>query len=68
MVQDQASRLPDDSRRGILKGVAGVGAAAAIGSYVDFNVDGQTYAGDERRNRGIHANAALRVDPCLGNT
>jgi hypothetical protein len=31
-------------------------------------VDGRTIKGDERRGRGIHANAAMRVDPHLKNT
>jgi len=39
-----ASRLPDVSRRGFLKGVAGVGAAAAIGSYEVFGIEPETAA------------------------
>ena len=35
---------------------------------VDFTVDGTTVPGDARRIKGIHANAAMRVDPYLGNT
>lgn len=35
---------------------------------VDFEIDGKTIKGDERRVKGIHANAAMRVDPYLGNT
>ena len=34
----------------------------------DVEVDGETVKADERRAKGIHANAALRVDPNLGNT
>jgi anaerobic selenocysteine-containing dehydrogenase len=34
----------------------------------DVVVDGETVKADERRAKGIHANAALRVDPNLGNT
>jgi len=34
----------------------------------DVVIDGQTVKGDARRAAGIHANAALRVDPVLGNT
>ncbi len=30
-------------------------------------IDGQKIAGDERRGTGMHANAAMRVDPHLGN-
>lgn len=35
---------------------------------VDVVVDGQMIRGDRRRVRGIHANAAMRVDPYLKNT
>jgi molybdopterin-containing oxidoreductase family iron-sulfur binding subunit len=35
----EGPRLPDVSRRGFLKGVAGVGAAAAIGSYEVFGIE-----------------------------
>jgi anaerobic selenocysteine-containing dehydrogenase len=33
----------------------------------DVTVDGVTVRGDSRRGKGVHANAALRVDPHLGN-
>jgi tetrathionate reductase subunit A len=33
----------------------------------DITIDGTTIAGDERRGTGVHANAAMRVDPHLGN-
>ena len=33
-----------------------------------YELDGQTIKGDARRIRGIHANAAMRVDPYLKNT
>jgi anaerobic selenocysteine-containing dehydrogenase len=39
----------------------------AYGS-MDFTIDGQLVRGDPRRVRGIHANAAMRVDPYLKNT
>jgi hypothetical protein len=35
---------------------------------VDMMIDGQMVKGDPRRVRGIHANAAMRVDPYLKNT
>ncbi|MBI3914872.1 MAG: molybdopterin-dependent oxidoreductase, partial [Chloroflexi bacterium] len=35
---------------------------------VDVTIDGQVVKGDVRRTRGIHANAAMRVDPYLKNT
>jgi len=31
-------------------------------------IDGQVIEGDPRRGTGIHANAALRVDPVIKNT
>lgn len=34
----------------------------------DFWIDGRTIPGDERRARGIHLNAAMRLDPVLQNT
>jgi tetrathionate reductase subunit A len=35
---------------------------------LDMEIDGQIVRGDERRGRGIHANAVMGVDPHLGNT
>jgi len=35
---------------------------------VPVEINGTTVPGDERRVKGIHANAAMRVDPYLGNT
>jgi anaerobic selenocysteine-containing dehydrogenase len=34
----------------------------------DVVIDGQVVKGDPRRSTGIHANAALRVDPVIKNT
>ena len=34
----------------------------------DVVVDGETVKADERRAKGVHGNAAMRVDPHLGNT
>jgi tetrathionate reductase subunit A len=31
-------------------------------------IDGTVIAGDPRRGKGVHANAAMRVDPVLKNT
>jgi anaerobic selenocysteine-containing dehydrogenase len=39
----------------------------AYGS-VDLVIDGKVIKGDPRRGRGVHANAAMRVDPVLKNT
>ena len=33
-----------------------------------FVIDGRNVSRDERRGRGFHANAAMRVDPILKNT
>jgi anaerobic selenocysteine-containing dehydrogenase len=56
--------------QGIRPGVIAFSLGFGHWSYggVEFSVDGQTIRGDERRIRGIHANAAMRVDPYLGNT
>jgi len=55
---------------GIRPGVIAFSLGFGHWSYggVDFHVDGQQYAGDERRIRGFHANAALRTDPYVTNT
>jgi anaerobic selenocysteine-containing dehydrogenase len=34
----------------------------------DVVIDGQVVKGDPRRGTGVHANAALRVDPVIKNT
>ncbi len=34
----------------------------------DVVIDGRTVKGDPRRGRGVHANAAMRLDPVLKNT
>jgi anaerobic selenocysteine-containing dehydrogenase len=39
----------------------------AYGS-ADVRVDGKVVKGDPRRGKGLHGNAAMRVDPVLGNT
>ncbi len=56
--------------QGIRPGVIAFGLGFGHWSYggVDFTIDGKTIEGDERRVRGFHANAAMRVDPYLGNT
>ena len=55
---------------GILPGVATFSLGMGHWAYgaTDVMVDGRTIKGDERRGRGIHANAAMRVDPHLKNT
>jgi tetrathionate reductase subunit A len=56
--------------QGIRPGVVAFGLGFGHWSYggVDFTIDGTTIPGDARRVRGFHANAAMRVDPYLGNT
>jgi len=39
----------------------------AYGS-IDVVINGKKIPGDKRRNAGLHANAAMRVDPVLKNT
>ncbi len=51
---------------GVVTFVLGFGNWAA-GSR-DIVIDGNTIKGDERRGRGIHANAAMLIDPYLRNT
>jgi tetrathionate reductase subunit A len=56
--------------QGIRPGVIGFSLGFGQWAYgaVDVVVDGVTLPGEERRGRGIHANAAMRVDPYPGNT
>lgn len=56
--------------QGIRPGVIGFSLGFGHWAYggVDFQINGQTIKGDSRRIKGIHANAAMRVDPYLGNT
>jgi anaerobic selenocysteine-containing dehydrogenase len=55
---------------GIRPGVIGFSLGFGHWAYgsVDFVVDGNTIVGDGRRMKGVHANAAMRIDPYLGNT
>ena len=55
---------------GIRPGVIGFSLGFGHWSYgiADFVVDGNTIEGDSRRMKGVHANAAMRIDPYLGNT
>ncbi len=56
--------------QGIRPGVIGFSLGFGHWSYggVDVMIDGTRIPGDPRRVRGLHANAAMRVDPYLGNT
>jgi anaerobic selenocysteine-containing dehydrogenase len=55
---------------GIRPGVIGFSLGFGHWSYggVDVEINDRLIPGDPRRIRGIHANAAMRVDPYLGNT
>jgi tetrathionate reductase subunit A len=58
------------STQGIRPGV--ISFALGFGHWatgaVDIEIDGQVIEGEPRRRAGIHANAAMWVDPSLGNT
>lgn len=53
-------------RPGVISFALGFGHWAYGG--VDVSINGQNIPGDVRRIRGFHGNAAMRVDPYLGNT
>ena len=70
----EAGTTPMEGRVKVIEGIRpGVTAFSlghghwAYGSR-DVLVDGQRIAGDKRRGKGIHANAAMRIDPYLKNT
>ena len=63
---DGTIRTTEGIRPGVIAFSLGFGHWSYGG--VDFTVDGEVVRGDKRRIRGIHANAAMRVDPYLGNT
>ena len=56
--------------QGIRPGVIGFSLGFGHWAYggVDIKINDTTIPGDARRIKGIHANAAMRVDPYLGNT
>jgi len=56
--------------QGMRPGVVGFSLGHGHWAYggVDVTIDGQVVKGDPRRVRGVHANAAMRVDPYLRNT
>jgi tetrathionate reductase subunit A len=56
--------------QGIRPGVIAFSLGFGHWSYggTEFTVNGETIQGDERRIRGLHANAAFRTDPYLGDT
>jgi anaerobic selenocysteine-containing dehydrogenase len=67
-------KVPMIGRIKVLQGIRPGVIAFALGfghwayGAQDVVIDGKTIGGDPRRNKGIHANAALRVDPHIKNT
>lgn len=59
-------KITEGMRPGVVAFSLGHGHWAYGG--LDMHVDGKSIPGDSRRIRGIHANAAMRVDPFLKNT
>ncbi len=59
-------KVTEGMRPGVISFALGFGHFAYGG--VDVSINGQTIPGDARRIKGIHANAAMRVDPYLKNT
>ncbi len=68
------TRLPIAGKVKVLQGLRPGVVAFSLGhghwaqGALAFEIDGKTFRRDERRFRGLHANAAMRVDPVLGNT
>jgi tetrathionate reductase subunit A len=56
--------------QGIRPGVVGFSLGYGHWAYgaADVVIDGQVVAADPSRSAGLHGNAAMRVDPVLGNT
>jgi anaerobic selenocysteine-containing dehydrogenase len=63
---DGTIRRTEGIRPGVVAFSLGFGHWAYGG--VDFTVNDAVVPGDERRVRGVHANAAMRIDPYLGDT
>lgn len=59
-------RITEGMRPGVVSFSLGSGHFACGAG--DVIIDGKTIKGDVRRAKGIHANAAMRVDPVLNNT
>ena len=59
-------KVVEGIRPGVIAFALGFGHWAYGGR--DTKIDGAVIKGDSRRIRGFHANAAMRVDPLLGNT
>ena len=66
MPMDGEIRTTEGIRPGVIGFSLGFGHWAYGG--VGFSVDDITVEGDARRIKGVHANAAMRIDPYLKNT
>ena len=55
--------------KGLRPGVAAFSLGHGHWAYGagDVRIDGELVRGDERRAKGLHGNAAMRLDPHLGN-
>lgn len=68
------TRIPMQGKVKVLEGIRPGVVAFSLGhghwgqGAVSFEIDGKTLTRDERRAKGFHANAAMRVDPVLKNT
>ena len=68
------TRIPMQGKVKVLEGIRPGVVAFSLGhghwaqGAMSFEIDGKTLTRDERRARGFHANAAMRVDPVLKNT
>jgi tetrathionate reductase subunit A len=68
------TQIPMQGKVKILEGIRPGVAAFSLGyghwahGAAPIEIDGKRVARDERRGRGFHANAAMRVDPILKNT
>ncbi len=59
-------QLTQTMRPGVISFALGFGHWAT--GAVDFSIDGKTIKGEPKRATGVHANAAMWVDPALKNT
>ncbi|MFP3940541.1 MAG: hypothetical protein ACLF0P_09570 [Thermoanaerobaculia bacterium] len=59
-------QITQQVRPGVMSFSLGYGHWAT--GAVDMQIDGYTLQGEPRRAKGIHANAAMWIDPALENT
>ncbi|TAN59390.1 molybdopterin oxidoreductase, partial [bacterium] len=69
----EAGKKPIEGRLKLIEGIRPGVTAFSLGhghwayGSGEITIDGKTVKPDERRGRGIHANAAMRIDPFLKN-